>query len=113
MSELRVQPEELHSYAGYLDQVAGQFDTIRQFVREKACDKSGFTGVLTLLQPAVDLVGGLFEHTLDFGQQRMQATAEGVRKDAQNFEQIEQANAALLQQLVSVLSEVPVGAVTR
>lgn len=86
MSDFEVVPEALEAYADNLDQsLQGCFDSISEYVTNSACDKSGFTGLLMILHPAVDLVDYLFQETLDFGRERMRSLAEGMREAANEY----------------------------
>lgn len=86
MSDFEVVPEALEAYADNLDQsLQGCFDSISEYVTNSACDKSGFTGLLMILHPAVDLVDYLFQETLDFGRERMRSLAEGMRDAANEY----------------------------
>lgn len=89
MSSLSTDAAELRAYAEYLRTEAQEFETIRKYVHATACDKSGFTGLLTLLQPGVDLVRGLFDETLDFGKSKLEGAAAGVDATATTYEQID------------------------
>lgn len=80
---------ELRAYAEYLRSEAAEFETIRKYVHATACDKSGFTGLLTLLQPGVDIVRGLFDESLDFGKSKLEGTASGMDATAAVYEQID------------------------
>ncbi|MGW0516618.1 hypothetical protein [Crossiella sp. NPDC003009] len=82
--------EELKAYAAYLGTVAGQFDQVKKYLHEHGCDKSGFTGLLTILQPGVDLVRGAYDLALDFGQDRMHGSAERMAQIAADYEKTDQ-----------------------
>lgn len=73
MSSLFTDAAELRAYAEYLRTEAQEFETIRKYVHATACDKAGFTGLLSLLQPGVDIVRALFDETLDFGKSSSRA----------------------------------------
>lgn len=98
--------EELRAYAAYLGQVAGQFDQVRDYLHQHGCDKSGFTGLLTILQPGVDLVRGAYDLALDFGQDRMHGSAERMAEIAEDYErtdrQVAQAFTGISAQLGQV-----------
>ncbi|GLZ30681.1 hypothetical protein Lesp02_28700 [Lentzea sp. NBRC 105346] len=85
-------PAELRGYAEYLRTEAAEFDNIRKYVHDTACDKSGFTGLLTLLQPGVDLVRALFDETLDFGKSKLEGAASAIDATAADYEKVEQAH---------------------
>jgi phage-related minor tail protein len=81
-----VKPDELRSYGQYLKDTSKEFDTIRDYVHSTACDKGGFTGLLAILQPAVDAVGSLFDKTLDFGKSKLNGAGDGIDATAETYE---------------------------
>jgi hypothetical protein len=106
MSDVHVATDELHNYANSLEQLGSKFDSIRSYMEQTACDKSGFTGLLTLLQPGVDLVQSLFNDTLKFGQDRMNATVKAVHATAEHYNANEQKISGVLN---NVLNEMESG----
>lgn len=91
MSSLFTDAAELRAYAEYLRTEAQEFETIRKYVHATACDKGGFTGLLSLLQPGVDVVRALFDETLDFGKSKLEGTATAVDATAQVYEDVDRA----------------------
>jgi hypothetical protein len=89
VSSLFTDAAEMRAYAEYLRTEAQEFDTIRKYVHATACDKAGFTGLLTLLQPGVDIVRALFDETLDFGKSKLEGTASAVDATANGYEDID------------------------
>jgi methyl-accepting chemotaxis protein len=97
---LHVAVDSLHEYADALEKLGKQFENIRNYMHQTACDKSGFTGLLTILQPGVDLVGSLFNETLNFGHDRMQGTVQAVRDSANHYNDQEQKVTGLFNQIL-------------
>ena len=95
MSSLFTDAAELRAYAEYLRTEAQEFETIRKYVHATACDKSGFTGLLALLQPGVDVVRALFDETLDYGKSKLEGTASAVDATAQVYEDVDRAQMAI------------------
>ena len=95
MSSLSTDAAELRAYAEYLRTEAQEFDTIRKYVHATACDKAGFTGLLTLLQPGVDVVRALFDETLDFGKSKLEGTASAVDSTAHAYETVDRLQATI------------------
>lgn len=95
MSSLFTNGAELRAYAEYLRTEAQEFETIRKYVHATACDKGGFTGLLTLLQPGVDIVQALFDETLDFGKSKLESTAAAVESTATAYDAVERAQLAI------------------
>ena len=95
MSSLFTDAAEMRAYAEYLRTEAQEFDTIRKYVHATACDKAGFTGLLTLLQPGVDIVRALFDETLDFGKSKLEGTASAVESTAHTYETVDRLQATI------------------
>ncbi len=100
MTSLFTDAAELRAYAEYLRTEAQEFETIRKYVHTTACDKSGFTGLLTLLQPGVDLVQALFDETLDFGKSKLEGTATAMDSTAALYESVDRAQRAIFDGLL-------------
>ncbi|GAA2782784.1 hypothetical protein [Crossiella cryophila] len=98
--------EELKAYAAYLGTVAGQFDQVKNYLHQHGCDKSGFTGLLTILQPGVDLVRGAYDLALDFGQDRMHGSAERMAQIAADYERTDQQVAQVFARINDQLGQV-------
>jgi hypothetical protein len=98
--KLHVAVDSLHEYADSLEKLGKQFENIRNYMHQSACDKSGFTGLLTILQPGVDLIGSLFNETLNFGCDRMQGTVQAVRDSANHYNDQEQKVTGLFNQIL-------------
>jgi hypothetical protein len=95
VSSLFTDAAELRAYAEYLRTEAQEFETIRKYVHATACDKSGFTGLLSLLQPGVDVVRALFDETLDYGKSKLEGTASAVDATAEVYEAVDRAQMAI------------------
>ncbi|WP_436496667.1 type VII secretion target [Actinokineospora sp. HUAS TT18] len=91
-----VDPAELRAYAEYMRGLAGGFDAIKEFTRAEGCATDGFTGLLTVLRPAVDGVGSLYGTTLDFGRDRLTSSADGLDTTAASYETTDDGNASVL-----------------
>jgi hypothetical protein len=89
VSSLFTDAAELRAYAEYLRTEAKEFETIRKYVHATACDKAGFTGLLSLLQPGVDVVRALFDESLDFGKSKLEGTAAAVDATAKVYDDID------------------------
>ncbi|APU12580.1 MULTISPECIES: hypothetical protein [Actinoalloteichus] len=102
--EFEVAADELHNYAGSLDGLHGGIDAIRNYMYEQGCNKDGFTGLLMVLHPVIDLVGDLFNETLNFGQDRLSGTAEGIQRNAETYSEAEARIEGLFSQILDGLS---------
>ncbi|MFD9699312.1 hypothetical protein [Lentzea sp. NPDC059081] len=100
MSSLFTDAAELRAYAEYLRTEAQEFETIRKYVHATACDKAGFTGLLTLLQPGVDIVRALFDETLDFGKTKLEGTAAAIDTTAKVYEDVDRAQMTIFNGLL-------------
>jgi hypothetical protein len=100
VSSMFTDSAELRAYAEYLRTEAKEFETIRKYVHATACDKGGFTGLLTLLQPGVDIVRALFDETLDFGKSKLEGTASAVDATAAHYDAVERAQLAIFSRIL-------------
>jgi hypothetical protein len=100
VSSLFTDAAELRAYAEYLRTEAKEFETIRKYVHATACDKAGFTGLLTLLQPGVDIVRALFDETLDFGKAKLEGSASAVDATAATYEAVDRAQMAMFNRIL-------------
>ncbi|RAS67200.1 hypothetical protein C8D87_103539 [Lentzea atacamensis] len=69
--KFHVVPNELRGCSGLLERQAEHFLTIREHAIVKGGDTSGFTGLLSLLDPVVTGVAQLYGETLDAANQKM------------------------------------------
>lgn len=104
--QFRVEPPELRGYAGLLTRNAQHFATIKEHAISKGGDTSGFTGLLSLLQPIVTGVASLYGETLDFANQMMVKEAESLTKAADMYEKNEEMVMGLVDRLLSQLHSV-------
>jgi excreted virulence factor EspC (type VII ESX diderm) len=109
MSEFYVEPAELRAYAQYMRTLAGRFDAINSFTRSEGCNTSGFTGLLAILQPVVQAVGGIYGATLDFGRDRLNGSADGLDTTAASYEATDQQQAANQDAIEMPTTPEPVG----
>ncbi|SHG08080.1 type VII secretion target [Streptoalloteichus hindustanus] len=87
MSEhFRVVPDELRGYSELLKRNSEHFLAIRDYAEEKGGDTSGFTGVLSLLHPAVTGVANLYGMTLEFANERLTKVAASLEAAAGGYE---------------------------
>jgi hypothetical protein len=108
--QFSVEPPELRGYAELLTRNAQHFMTIKDHAVTKGGDTSGFTGLLSLLQPIVTGVANLYGETLDFANQMMVKEAEGLNKAADMYQQSEEQAMSLIDKVLAELhgvAEVP------
>ncbi|MFD4672594.1 hypothetical protein ACFWNN_22905 [Lentzea sp. NPDC058450] len=91
-----VEPDELRGYSGLLERQAEHFLTIREHAIEKGGDTSGFTGLLSLLDPVVIGVAQLYGETLTAANQKMAQDAESLVKSAHAYEKADQVGVCLI-----------------
>jgi hypothetical protein len=103
MTGYQVKTDVLGEYARNLDGLVSAADAIREYAHTYGCDKSGFTGLLTLLQPGVDLVGSLFDETVKFGKERLSSLSAGVTDVAKAYEEQDQRATKALEEILSQL----------
>ncbi|GAB3143421.1 type VII secretion target [Amycolatopsis sp. NPDC004378] len=85
MADFEVDPAAMREYAQVVDGLHQAVTKIDEYMRSTACDKSGFTGLFTVLQPVVDLVGNLYGETLKFGHSRLSSLSQGVQSAANAY----------------------------
>ncbi|MEU4801653.1 hypothetical protein [Actinosynnema sp. NPDC023587] len=101
----KVEPAELHGYGELLTRNAQHFQTIKDHAVTKGGDTSGFTGLLTLLQPVVTGVAALYGETLDFAEQMMTKEAEGLAKAADMYARGDELAMSVLDRVLAQLAE--------
>ncbi|MEJ2854807.1 MULTISPECIES: hypothetical protein [unclassified Saccharothrix] len=99
-----VEPAELRGYSELLTRNAQHFMTIKEHAVTKGGDTSGFTGLLSLLQPIVTGVANLYGETLDFANQMMTKEAEGLAKAADMYQKGEEMAMSILDQVLAELA---------
>lgn len=104
--EFRVEPSELRGYAGLLTRNAQHFQVIREHAVAKGGDTSGFTGLLSLLQPVVTGVANLYGETLDFANRMMTKEAEGLGKAADTYQRGEELVMSRIDRVLAQLADV-------
>ncbi|MGW6449856.1 hypothetical protein [Lentzea sp. NPDC055074] len=91
-----VEPDELRGYSGLLERQAEHFLTIREHAILRGGDTSGFTGLLSLLDPVVTGVAQLYGETLDAANKKMAQDAESLVKAAKTYEQADAIGVCLI-----------------
>ncbi|GAA1268656.1 hypothetical protein [Saccharothrix xinjiangensis] len=104
--EFRVEPAQLRGYAELLTRNARHFQVIKEHAVAKGGDTSGFTGLLSLLQPVVTGVANLYGETLDFADRTMTREAEGLTKAADTYQRGEELVMSRLDQVLAQLAAV-------
>jgi hypothetical protein len=85
VADFAVDPQTMQEYAQVVDGLHATVSRIDDYMRSTACDKSGFTGLFTVLRPVVDLVGNLYGETLKFGHSRLTSLSQGVQSAADAY----------------------------
>ncbi|MET9230092.1 hypothetical protein [Lentzea sp. NPDC003310] len=88
--KFHVVPDELRGYSELLERQAEHFLTIREHAIVKGGDTSGFTGLLSLLDPVVTGVAQLYGETLEAANKKMDQDAESLVKAARVYEQADE-----------------------
>jgi hypothetical protein len=104
--QFTVEPPELRGYSELLTRNAQHFMTIKEHAVTKGGDTSGFTGLLSLLQPIVTGVASLYGETLDFANQMMVKEAESLNQAADMYEKGEQQVMTLIDKVLAQLHTV-------
>lgn len=103
VGRVRVKPLELHYFAYYMTEAAREFNIIGYYVTQYGCDTTGFTGLLSILQPPVTGVGDRYSDVLQVGRDRLEGAAEGLHKVADNYEKTDAHHAAAADKLANRL----------
>ncbi|MCR6488154.1 hypothetical protein M8542_35535 [Amycolatopsis sp. OK19-0408] len=109
MADFEVDPAAMREYAGVVDGLHQAVGKIDEYMRSTACDKSGFTGLFTVLHPVVDLVGNLYGETLKFGDARLTSLSQGVQSAAAAYTTHDMNSAKLLDELRAKLESAGAG----
>ncbi|MFT7835133.1 hypothetical protein Q5530_03155 [Saccharothrix sp. BKS2] len=104
--EFEVEPPGLRGYAELLTRNAQHFQVIREHAVVKGGDTSGFTGLLSLLQPVVTGVAGLYGETLDFAHRMMVREAEGLTGAADTYQRGEELVLSRVDRVLAQLADV-------
>lgn len=110
MSDLAADTDVIRAYAKNLEQMHNTLDAVKDYAKTSGCDKSGFTGLLTLLHPAVDLVDDLFNETIKFGHDRLNSLVDGMNKVAEQYDAREKKHAQSFKDIVSATDDATINA---
>jgi len=94
--KFHVVPDELRGYSGLLERQAEHFLAIREHAIFKGGDTSGFTGLLSLLDPVVIGVAQLYGETLEAANEKMRQDAEALVKSAVAYEKADEVGVCLI-----------------
>ncbi|QWF83181.1 hypothetical protein HUW46_06621 [Amycolatopsis sp. CA-230715] len=94
-----VHTDKVAEYAQNIQNMNRVVDKISDYMHTYGCDKSGFTGLLMVLHPAVDLVQSLYDESLKFGRERLTSLSDGVKNAGKAYEQHDEAVAKALEEL--------------
>ncbi|HEY0637457.1 MAG TPA: type VII secretion target [Pseudonocardiaceae bacterium] len=95
MSQFDVKPEELREYAQYMRELSSSFSDITRFIQGQGCDTSGLLGLLSILTSPLTAIGGIVSGALGVGLDRLQGSADGLQRAADDYEETDRANAAV------------------
>ncbi|GAB3676190.1 hypothetical protein GCM10027597_15310 [Saccharopolyspora tripterygii] len=105
---LRAIPEELNGFGELLDRNAGHFRKIGEWAESTASDTSGFTGLMVVLVPVVEVVTALYGETLDLANSALMKVKEDLAETVSDYEETERKIAAMFQKIQSDLDEIKV-----
>ncbi|MFD5824160.1 hypothetical protein [Lentzea sp. NPDC060358] len=94
--KFHVVPDELRGCGGLLERQARHFLTIREHAVLRGGDTSGFTGLLSLLDPVVTGVAQLYGETLGVAAEKMGKDAEALAKSAHVYEKADEVGLRLI-----------------
>lgn len=108
-SQFRVEPSELKEYAQYMRDLSASFNDVTRFIQGQGCDTGGLIGLLSVLTSPLTSIGGIVSAALGVGLDRLQGSAEGLVRSAEDYERTDQANAAVSDATVMPFVPKPVG----
>ena len=81
--------DQLRQFSDYLLHLKNDFRAVARYARSQGCNKSGFTGVFEVLKPAMDLIADAFDEAIELAEDRLDSTAQGLRKTAKEYRRTE------------------------
>jgi hypothetical protein len=94
MTDFNVSAGQLRSFAEYLhDQVVADLATVAVQAEQEGCNKSGFTGLLTPFQVAMDALNTVMGTVYDEARDHVYNVAEALSVTADNYQHVDHANA--------------------
>jgi hypothetical protein len=109
MSQFDVDPAELRAYAQYMRDLSGSFDEITRFIQGQGCDTSGLLGLLSILTSPLTAIGNVAAGALGLGLDRLQGSADGLIRAAEDYENTDRANAQRSDSMTMPTMPEPVG----
>ncbi|MCI2417026.1 hypothetical protein MOQ72_06285 [Saccharopolyspora sp. K220] len=103
---LRAIPDELKGFGGLLERNAGYFKKIDQWAESTASDTSGFTGLMMVLIPVVEMVTALYGETLEWANSALLKVKEDLAETAADYEETQQKVAALFKKIQDDLDQI-------
>lgn len=79
---MKTDPTHLHDFGVYLGQLAADFSTIQSYIRAECTNQAGFTGALSPLHAAMDLLNSVCEGANKQFNDKMSSLAIGLQSSA-------------------------------
>lgn len=87
---MKTDPTHLHDFGVYLGQLAADFSTIQHYIRDECTNKTGFTGALSPLDAAMDLLNSVCEEANKQFNDKMSSLAIGLQSSAFAYGRVDQ-----------------------
>ncbi|KAA5833339.1 hypothetical protein ABT337_19860 [Saccharopolyspora hirsuta] len=105
---LKAIPEEMKAFEGLLERNAGYFKKIDEWAENTASDTSGFTGLMMVLIPVVEMVTALYGETLEWANSALLKVKEDLADASAEYEEIEQKIVGVFQKIQAELDDIKI-----
>ncbi|MER7077672.1 hypothetical protein SAMN02982929_05108 [Saccharopolyspora kobensis] len=105
---LKAIPAEMKGFEGLLERNAGYFKKIDEWAESTASDTSGFTGLMMVLIPVVEMVTALYGETLEWANSALLKVKEDLADASAEYEEIEQKIVGIFRQIQSDLDDIKI-----
>ncbi|QWF78872.1 hypothetical protein [Amycolatopsis sp. CA-230715] len=90
---MKTDPTRLYEFGVYISQLATDFTTIQTYIVDECTNKTGFTGALTPLQGAMDLLNSVCAEANKQFAEKMTSLAVGLETSASAYGRIDHESA--------------------
>jgi len=98
----------MKGFEGLLERNAGYFKKIDEWAESTASDTSGFTGLMMVLIPVVEMVTALYGETLEWANSALLKVKEDLADASAEYEEIEQKIVGIFRQIQSDLDDIKI-----
>lgn len=105
---LKAIPAEMKGFEGLLERNAEHFKKIDRWAENTASDTSGFTGLMMVLIPVVEMVTALYGETLEWANSALLKVKDDLADASAEYEEIEQRIVGIFQKIQSDLDDIKI-----